>query len=148
MDLDLIFMDVEAEKDSDIISLLGNKMLEKGYVKDTYVGAVIEREGSLPTGLDIGELCVAIPHTQSEHVNSSVFAVGIPKKSVKFKSMIDPSTTIDAQIVFLLAISNPDGQVELLQNLMSVFQNKELLESIRYAKSKEEISELLEFIKL
>ncbi len=148
MDLDLIFMNVDAQNDSDIISLLGNKMLEKGYVKDTYVDAVIERESILPTGLDIGDLCVAIPHTQSEHVNSSVFAVGIPKKSVKFKSMIDPSKTIDAQIVFLLAINDPDGQVELLQNLMSVFQNKQLLESIKYAKNKEDISKLLEFIKL
>ena len=65
MDLDLIFMNVDAQNDSDIISLLGNKMLEKGYVKDTYVDAVIERESILPTGLDIGDLCVAIPHTQS-----------------------------------------------------------------------------------
>ena len=62
--------------------------------------------------------------------------------------MIDPSKTIDAQIVFLLAINDPNGQVELLQNLMSVFQNKQLLESIKYAKNKEDISKLLEFIKL
>lgn len=148
MDLDLILLDVEAVDEKDIITKLGGRMLEKQYVKETYVEAVLEREASLPTGLDIGEFCVAIPHTDSGHVNKSAVSVGVLRKPVKFHSMIAPERTIDAHIVFLLAVKNPDGQVDLLQSLMSVFQNIELLKALKGAGSREEAASLLDFIKV
>lgn len=66
-------------------------MFEKGYVKSTYIDAVLEREKTLPTGLDIGEMCVAIPHTDSKHVNESNVALAVLKNPVEFRNMIDPS---------------------------------------------------------
>lgn len=60
-------------------------MFEKGYVKSTYIDAVLEREKTLPTGLDIGEMCVAIPHTDSKHVNESNVALAVLKNPVEFR---------------------------------------------------------------
>lgn len=148
MDLDLILLDVEAKDEREIITKLGSRLLKKQYVKDTYVDAVLKREATLPTGLDIGEFCVAIPHTDSGHVNHSAFSVGILREPVKFHSMIDPGNTIDAQIVFLLAVKDPDGQVDLLQSLMSVFQDIELLKAIKNSDTKEKVASLLDFIKV
>ncbi|MCC0701946.1 MULTISPECIES: PTS sugar transporter subunit IIA [unclassified Clostridioides] len=148
MNVDLISLDLEANDYESIIRELGNKMYQKKYVKNTYINAVLKREKTLPTGLNIGEMCVAIPHTDSQHVNESNVAVGILKNSVKFNSMIDPTDKLDVELVFLLAVKNPDSQVKLLKDLMSVFQNIKLLRDIKNASTKEEVAELLNFIEI
>ncbi|MGX9755865.1 PTS sugar transporter subunit IIA [Clostridioides difficile] len=148
MNVDLISLGLEANDYESIIRELGNKMYQKEYVKNTYINAVLEREKTLPTGLNIGEMCVAIPHTDSQHVNESNVAVGILKNAVKFNSMIDPTDRLDVELVFLLAVKNPDSQVKLLKDLMSVFQNIKLLRDIKNASTKEEVAELLNFIEI
>nr|UWI48891.1 PTS sugar transporter subunit IIA [Clostridioides difficile] len=148
MNVDLISLGLEANDYESIIRELGNKMYQKEYVKNTYVNAVLEREKTLPTGLNIGEMCVAIPHTDSQHVNESNVAVGILKNPVKFNSMIDPTDKLNVELVFLLAVKNPDSQVKLLKDLMSVFQNIKLLRDIKEASTKEEVAELLNFIEI
>lgn len=148
MDLDLIALDVEAQNSESIIRELGQRMLAKNYVKDSYITAVLNRESKLPTGLDLGDFCVAIPHTDSEHVNKSSFAVGILKQPVTFHSMSDPTKNLNIGLVFLLAVKDAKAQVGLLGSLMKVFQNVELMKQIKSAKSKDEIGELLSFIKV
>ncbi len=68
---DIILLGVDATDREDAIRQLGKVMFDKGYVKDTYVDAVITREKSFPTGLPTEEVKVAIPHTDTTHVNSS-----------------------------------------------------------------------------
>lgn len=148
MDLDLIALDVEAEDSESIINELGQRMLAKNYVKDSYIAAVLERESKLPTGLDLGEFCVAIPHTNSEHVNVSNFAIGILKNPVEFCSMSEPMKKLNIGLVFLLAVKDPASQVGLLGSLMKIFQNVELMKQIRNAKNKDDVKELLNFIKI
>jgi len=143
LDLDLVLLHMEAETSNEIIQNLGALMLSKGYVKDSYIEAVLERERNLPTGLPIGDFCVAIPHTDSGHVNQSNIAITTLKKPSVFHSMVNPEEKLNVEVVFLLAVKDPNLQIQLLKNLMSVFQNKELLIKVRDASSKEEISELL-----
>lgn len=83
-----------------------------------------------------------------KHVNESNVAVGILKNPVKFNSMIDPKDRLDVELVFLLAVKNPDSQVKLLKDLMSVFQNIKLLKNIKNASTKEEVAKLLDFIEI
>lgn len=146
MDLDLIKMNLDVQNNEELIRILGSALLEKGCVKGTYIDAVIEREKTLPTGLDLGEIGVAIPHTDSQHVNKANIAVGLLKKPIKFHCMIEPKKEIDVQLVFLLAIENPEAQVELLGKLMGVFQNIELLKYIQNAENKEKIANKLKNI--
>ncbi|WP_315075016.1 PTS sugar transporter subunit IIA [uncultured Clostridium sp.] len=148
MNLDLIALNLEVKNKEEVISELGKRMLKNGYVKNTYIDAVLEREKTLPTGLDIGEMCVAIPHTDSKHVNESNVAVAVLNNSVEFNNMIDPSKKVEVRIVFLLAINNPDSQVTLLSKLMSVFQNVNLLKQIRDSSTTEEVAKLLEGIEI
>ncbi|SFL36795.1 PTS sugar transporter subunit IIA [Pelosinus propionicus] len=143
LDLDLVILHMEAETSNEIIQNLGALMFAKGYVRDSYIKAVLERERNLPTGLPIGDFCVAIPHTDSGHVNRSTIAITTLKKPTIFHSMVNPEEILNVEVVFLLAVKDPNLQIQLLKNLMSVFQNKELLIKVRDASSKEEISELL-----
>ncbi|WP_026885764.1 PTS sugar transporter subunit IIA [Clostridium beijerinckii] len=148
MNLDLIALNLEVKNKEEVIRELGKRMFEKGYVKHTYIDAVLEREKTLPTGLDIGEICVAIPHTDSKHVNESNVALAVLKNSVDFNNMIEPSKKVQVRVVFLLAINDPDSQVSLLSKLMSVFQNVNLLKQIRNSSNIEEVAKLLEFIEI
>ncbi|MGL5270987.1 MAG: PTS sugar transporter subunit IIA [Selenomonadaceae bacterium] len=143
MDLGLIELDLAAETSRDVIAVLGEKMLENGYVKNSYIDAVIEREKNLPTGLDLGDFSVAIPHTNAEHVISSHIAIAVLRRPVVFYSMINQTEKLQVDLVLLLAINDPEGQVCLLKKLMGIFQNKGLLQKIKAAKEKQEIVELL-----
>ncbi len=143
LDLDLIELKLKAKSSQEVIEKLGSLMLSKGYVLDSYVDAVLTREETLPTGLPIDGFSVAIPHTDSGHVNTSTIAIATLEEPVEFNMMIDPTQKTQVQLVFLLAVKNPNAQVQLLKTLMSVFQNKELLMNLQKASSKEEVNELL-----
>ncbi|QJW47150.1 PTS sugar transporter subunit IIA [bacterium BFN5] len=148
VDLDLIELNMEAATAEEIIQRLGELMAAKQYVKTSYINAVLEREKSLPTGLALGDFCVAIPHTDSVHVNQSTIAIACLKQAALFQSMINPQEQLKVELVFLLAVKDPNSQVQLLKNLMAVFQNKELLLQIRNAASKREVSSLLNCLDL
>jgi len=140
---DLIIVQLEAINSQEIIQALGNKLFTMGYVKGSYVPAVINREGRFPTGLPLGEINVAIPHTDVEHVNKPAIAVATLAHPVAFNNMGDPSETLDVSIVFLLAMKEPHAQVDLLQNLVETFQNAEILERLLIATDGEEVEKIL-----
>lgn len=143
IDTNLVTLDMEAKTSREVIEKLGKLLLNKNDVKDSYIDAVIAREEELPTGLAIGDFYVAIPHTDSNHVNKSSIAIATLKSPVVFREMVNPAGKINVELVFLLAVKDPKEQVTLLKSLMAVFKNKKLLIQIKNAKDKMEIAELL-----
>ena len=141
---DLIFIDLDCNSSEELIKYMSDQMMNAGKVKETYCNAVLERELIYPTGLNTGDIKVAIPHTDPVHVNSAGISVATLKKSVEFKNMEDPNQNIDVDLVFMLAVANPEAQVPLLVKLMGVFSDKELLKKIKDSKTKQEIKQILE----
>ncbi|NEY19306.1 PTS sugar transporter subunit IIA [Bacillus ginsengihumi] len=127
----------------EIIERLGVQMLEAGYVKDTYIEAVLQREDILPTGLKTGLVNVAIPHTDVTHVNESAISMTTLNRPVKFYLMEDPSQEIDVDIVFLLAVKEPEEQVQLLKNLIAIFQNEELLAQMKDIEDENSLNQVI-----
>ncbi len=145
LDRDLIRIGVDVEKQNEVIEMLGMLMEEKQLVKPTYVQAVLDREKIYPTGLPTRGISVAIPHTDSSHVKKSAIGLAVLHQPVGFSLMGgDGSEQIDAQIVFLLAISDSKAQIELLKKLMRLFQNDEVLSKIVAAEEVEVIYEYLD----
>jgi len=140
---DLIISQLDAMNYQEIVQALGDKLQAFGYVKDSYVSAVIKREGIFPTGLPLGDINVAIPHTDVEHVNKPAIAVATLASPVAFGNMGDPSETLEVSIVFLLAMKEPHAQVNLLQNLVETFQNPEVLQCLMGAIDPQEIEKIL-----
>jgi len=134
---------LEVETDKEVIQVLGKQLLDLGFVKETYIKAVLEREAILPTGLRTGVVNVAIPHTDVTHVNQTAVSITTLKKPIKFHLMEDPAQEINVDIVFLLAVKQPEEQVQLLKNLIGIFQNKELLERIANEKDGESLNQIL-----
>jgi PTS system galactitol-specific IIA component len=77
-----------------------------------------------------------------EHVIRPALAVGVLKEPVEFQEMGSPENTIQAEIIFLLAMTDPQAQLSLLQKLVQLFQTEGLLLAVKKAKSPEEIVQI------
>lgn len=65
----LILRDVEAANAEEAIRKVGQRFYDEGFVKDTYIDAVVAREKNYATGLQLADIAVAMPHTDPQHVN-------------------------------------------------------------------------------
>ena len=143
IDPQLIFTGVEARHADEVIAQLGTRLAEQGLVTENYVAAVIARESDMPTGLPLGEINVAVPHTDPEHVITPTVAVATLTRPVLFGNMEDPDEKLPVSIVFLLALKEKDKQIEMLQAIAGLIQNGSLLEEMTTATDKEDILALL-----
>lgn len=140
---ELIFLDYEASDKEELLQSLSNILREKGYVKDTFASKIIEREKVFPTGLNTGEVQVAIPHTDAIHVENAAIVFVKLKNSVTFKEMGSGVNDVNANLIFMLAVKNPKEQVNVLSKLMSILSNGEILKKLYESKTKEEVYKIL-----
>jgi PTS system galactitol-specific IIA component len=140
---DLIQIKLEAEDSAGVIRTLGGMLHAKGFVHDSFIDAVIEREKIFATGLPTPEIQVAIPHADVEHVKRSAFAIGVLANPVTFGEMGSQDGTVDVQFVCCLAIKESDSLVLLLQNLVGIFQDTDFLRQLLTQESAEEVADLM-----
>jgi len=139
MDESLIKVELEVESQNELFQMMFQEAYKKGYVKDTYLEKIKEREAIFPTGLCMSDYSVAIPHTDPEHVIEQFIAVATLKKPVTFSLMEDSTKTTDVHVVLMLGLNQPHSQIEVLQELMQVIQIKENVLGMIHAKSEQEI---------
>lgn len=137
---DLVLAGLKAEDDVSCIEQLGNLLYRKGYVKDSYTQAAIDREKVYPTGLSTDEVGVAIPHTDAIHVIKPAVAIGTLEKPVPFHLMGgDEDQKVEVSVIFQLAINDPSEQLQMLQSLVGLFANGDLLKNLLKAPDPESI---------
>jgi PTS system galactitol-specific IIA component len=139
---ELIQLNMEAEDSAGVIRALGGLLHDQGYVHDTFVNAVIEREKVFATGLPTPEIQVAIPHADVEHVKRTAVAIGLLKQPVAFGEMGSTDGTVDVQIACCLAVKESESLVSLLQNLVGIFQDTAFLQQLLAQESPEEVARL------
>lgn len=140
---DLIFLNYEAKSKEELLQSLSSILRERGYVKDSYTKGVLEREKVFPTGLNTEGIKVAIPHTDVEHVNEAAILIAKLKEPVVFKEMGSGINDVEAKLIFMMAIKNPEDQVKALSKLMSIFSNKEVLISLHNCTTNLEAMDIL-----
>ena len=99
-------------------------------MKKDFLKKILERERVYPTGLAIGKFGVAIPHTDSVYVNRSQIAFMSLKNPVKFKNMGNVSEDVDVNYLFMIAMSQPHEQSEILVKLMEMFADADFMEKL------------------
>lgn len=76
-DADLIFLHHMAENKEELLKQICEKLMEKGYVKESFYASVMQREREISTEIGAG---VAIPHGNAQYVrNTVVVYVGLQK---------------------------------------------------------------------
>ncbi len=118
---ELVFFDFEASDRVDLFTRLGAILAEKGYVKDTWLAAILEREDNYPTGLACEAVQVALPHVDPEHLLKPYIAIVKPAAPVGFDGMAG-SGPVDAQLVVNLGLlAHAEDQVGVLQAFLGIF---------------------------
>ena len=135
---EIVLLDLEAETDMEAIDKLANHLYAKGIVKESYIPAVKQREVDFCTGLAFEAMGVALPHTDSIHVNQQAIAIGVLKNPVTFHHMGMPDVDVDVSVMFMLAIQKPEAQITFLGKMMEVFQLDGCLEQVKNAATPEE----------
>lgn len=135
-----ISLNLEAETSTEVIHHLGEKLMDAGFVKDSFIEAAIIRENTLPTGLSLeGDIHVAIPHTDIIHVIRSGVAMATLAKPVIFQNMVMLSESVSVSIVFLLALDQPHAQIEMLQEIAEILQDPVMLQRLIEAKEVQDV---------
>jgi len=137
----LIFLDVEITEQKELLEYMAKCLHESGNVNEIFIKEVVNREQKFPTGLQIEDIGVAIPHSDIEHVNNPAVAMAVLKEPVGFYSMENSEKIVAVNIVFMLAINDGNKQLELLQEITSLIQSKDTMNNIIKADTKEEILE-------
>lgn len=113
-----------------------------GLVKRTWLDALLLREKEFPTGLPT-TIPVAIPHTDSAHVNVDGFGFFRLVKPVEFGEMGSIDGLVSVSMVFPLLITDPKNQVELLTSVIERLQAPGLLEELMEAETDELVMKIL-----
>lgn len=115
-----------AKDNMEAIALCGDALRKEGIVRDTFAGKCQDREKGYPTGLPT-EIPVAIPHCKDEGIRENCICLLKLERPVTFYRMDDELESIETDMVFNMAIKNPDDHLEALQNLMGFLNNTEAL---------------------
>lgn len=119
---------------------IGEEMLARGVVHDSYPLALLEREATFPTGIALEQHAVAIPHCEAVHAKSPAIYLIRPDNLVPFQRA-DDDGEIDVSLIIALIVENPTAQLQLLRRLFSELQNPNTLEAL-LAASQEQLPEL------
>ena len=140
LDEELVFMDVEAADADSLLRALAAAAQEKGYVKEGYADAVLEREHLYPTALPTEVLKIAVPHSMDrDQVVSPVIIVATLKHPVNFKEMGDGVRDVPVDIVFMLAVCGSKDQLTILQKIVGLFSDVPAMTALKRADSRSEL---------
>jgi len=135
----VILTNLDASNKEEVFKALHEELYKNGNVKESFYNGLVKRENEYPTGLALSNYNVAIPHTDAQHIINSCIAVATLKNPVQFQCMEDESISIDVSVVFMLAMGDAHGHIEMLQKLVSLIQNDSFLENLINSKDKNEI---------
>lgn len=141
----LYYSSDEDDKET-LLAKMSEVLIDAEFVHPSYQQAVIERERIFPTGLPTKGINVAIPHTDSIHVKKEGFLVGVLEKPVTFEMMASKDVFLEVELIFMLAIKQPEDQLVMLQKLMLLCQDEQNLQLLKAKEKVVEVEQLLKTI--
>ncbi|MET3194611.1 PTS sugar transporter subunit IIA [Bacillus sp. OAE603] len=129
---DNILLNVEAKTSEEAIRLAGSVLVKNGYVEETYIEKMIEREQSLTTYM--GNY-IAIPHgteeSKEEVITSGISVLQIPNG-------VDFGNGNIVKVVFGIAGKNNE-HLDILSQIAILCSEEENVDKLIAASSKEEL---------
>lgn len=108
------------------IRMCGEALYQAGLVSKQFGELCVNREKEYPTGLPT-EIPTAIPHAKDEGITESSVCFLKLDKPVVFNRMDDDSQVVNTDMIFNLAIKDPNEHLKALQNMMSFLNDPEAL---------------------
>ena len=134
-----ILLRIDADSCEEVLHLASSHLLGEGKVKQSYEEHLLAREEDYPTGLALGGINVAIPHTDYQYANTTQLLIATLAKPVMWHNMEDSDELIPVSVVVLSVFDKPEHQLEALQQIMGVLQKQELVAQIADADSAQQV---------
>lgn len=131
-----------AGNSEEAIRMCGDALYRAGFVSEQFAELCINREKDYPTGLPT-EIPTAIPHAKDDGITESSVCFLKLDKPVTFRRMDDDTECISTDMIFNLAIKDPNEHLEALQNMMTFLNDPEALANCRNLSD----SELSDYLK-
>ena len=104
----------------------------------------MDREREYPTGLPIGRVNLALPHTYPQHVREHAVAIAVPARPVLFRSMDDPEALVEVSLLVCPLLDKMEENIQLLPSMMKYFANEETIAGLAAAGSAQAIFKMLQ----
>ncbi|CMV22540.1 PTS system transporter subunit IIA [Streptococcus pneumoniae] len=151
-DKNLVFC-LEADNQEQLFDQVASLLEEREIVTPTYREALITREKSFPTGLDMEFLGkdlpnVAIPHTDIVHNLAEKVVVVRLEKPVTFHNMIAPDKEVEVSLLFFIINNSSSSQTNILAQLMDFFTGNGHLEDLPHTDIVHNLAEKVVVVRL
>ncbi|MBP1042239.1 PTS sugar transporter subunit IIA [Vagococcus sp. BWB3-3] len=140
----LVFLNKSYSNSDALFEDIGGEIFAKGFGTGQFVEKLKEREGNFPTGLNLGNYGVAIPHTDPEYITEQFISVATLNEPVSFKSMDNINVEVPVKLVFILGLTKAENQLLVLQKLMQVIQDEALVKGLMKEKNINDLLRTLE----
>jgi len=140
---EFILGNIDAPSKEIALEMMADRLTSLGYVKESFKEAILNREANYPSGLPMEDLKIAIPHTDADHVNQSVICFARLKDNVEFSVMGAPEEKISVRLISMFALKEKKKIGDLLETLITTYQDNEVLKALVDAKDEEEIYSIL-----
>lgn len=127
---DFVCLDLDATDREDALTHMAQYLVDIGYCTEEFPHAILQRERVHPSGLPMVGPKIAIPHTDSTYVLESAIIFARLLRPVPFHVMGSPNATIPVQLISMLALRESSMIGDLLETLLTAYQNPALLESL------------------
>lgn len=144
----LVFLNKSYASSDALFDDIGGQIAARGFGTGQFAEKLKEREGNFPTGLNLGNYGVAIPHTDPEYITEQFISVVTLNEPVSFKSMDNIDMEVPVRLVFILGLTKADNQLLVLQTLMQVIQDEQLVKELMQEKSIKDVLSALEKIQV
>ncbi|KYA15222.1 PTS sugar transporter subunit IIA [Streptococcus pneumoniae] len=127
-DKNLVFC-LEADNQEHLFDQVATLLEEREIVTPTYREALITREKSFPTGLDMEFLGKDLPTDIVHNLAEKVVVVRL-EKPVTFHNMIAPDKEVEVSLLFFIINNSSSSQTNILAQLMDFFTGNGHLEDL------------------
>lgn len=138
-----LVMQGTANNNEEAILLCGEALYKAGVVGEDFGKACVEREKDYPTGLPT-EIPTAIPHAKVSGIKENAICLLKLESPVVFRRLDDDTEQVETDLIFNLAIKDPNEHLQVLQRMMEFLNNKEVLLKCKELSNEETVAYLTE----
>lgn len=140
---ELVELNLEVKNVEEFFEVKAQQLLDLNFVNPSFKKAIAKREAAFPTGLEMGNISIAIPHTDVIHIQKPFVSINRVTDDLVFTQMGTDDVEVSVRDIIILGIKDPKKQVSLLSNLMELFSDENFVTDYQQVTSSKEMIELV-----
>ena len=141
---DYVVVDLKAATKEEALRIMAERLVQEGYCKESFVQGILDREQHHPSALPMPGYKIAIPHTDASHVNRSVIYFARLSQPLEFLSMGSMDEVLQVPMISMLALKEKERIGDLLETLITAYQDEEVLNKIMDAETSQQVFRILQ----